>query len=88
MIRLVAILLLVVPLPAAESLDLSSPDLIAEGSEQFAKSCAVGYCHGSEGAASARARIAGSCLGPSRAVSRHVGRSAWYGHARVEGSDS
>ena len=49
MIVLIAILLLVVPLPATESLDLSSPELIAEGSAQFAKSCAVGYCHGSEG---------------------------------------
>ncbi len=36
---------------AAESLDLSSPALIAEGSVLFAKSCAVGYCHGSEGRA-------------------------------------
>ena len=33
----------------AQSLDLSSTDLIAEGAVQFAKSCAVGYCHGSEG---------------------------------------
>ena len=33
----------------AATIDLSSPELIAQGSEQFAQSCAVGYCHGSEG---------------------------------------
>ncbi len=49
MTRLAAALLLAIPLPAAESLNLSSPELIAEGSALFAKSCAVGYCHGSEG---------------------------------------
>lgn len=47
--RLVVALLLAASLHAAGSLDLSSPELIAEGSALFAKSCAVGYCHGSEG---------------------------------------
>lgn len=41
--------LLLTPLLLAESIDLSSPELIADGSELFAKNCAVGYCHGSEG---------------------------------------
>ena len=49
MIRCVIPLLLAVSLLGAESVDLSSPELIAAGSAQFAKSCAVGYCHGSEG---------------------------------------
>ena len=49
MTRLATLLLVAVPLPGVESLDLSSPELIAEGSAQFGKSCAVGYCHGSEG---------------------------------------
>ena len=49
MMRLFVALFLTAPLLAAESLDLSSPELIAEGSALFAKSCAVGYCHGSEG---------------------------------------
>ena len=34
---------------SAEPIDLSSPELVAEGAKQFAQSCAVGYCHGSEG---------------------------------------
>lgn len=42
-------LLLALPVLAADSVDLSSPELIAQGSSQFAQSCAVGYCHGSEG---------------------------------------
>ncbi len=33
----------------AESIDLAGPDLIADGDQHFAQSCAVGYCHGSEG---------------------------------------
>lgn len=45
-----AILLLAASLPAAaESIDLASPEMIADGSALFAKNCAVGYCHGSEG---------------------------------------
>jgi len=47
--RVVVALLLVGGLPAADRVDLASEDLIEEGSAQFAKSCAVGYCHGSEG---------------------------------------
>ena len=43
------VLLLVAGLQAADRVDLASEDLIEEGSAQFAKSCAVGYCHGSEG---------------------------------------
>ena len=43
------VLLLVAGLQAADSVDLASEDLIEQGSAQFAKSCAVGYCHGSEG---------------------------------------
>lgn len=49
MIRLAVALLVTIPLQAAESVDLSSDEMIAEGSEIFGKSCAVGYCHGSEG---------------------------------------
>ncbi len=47
--RSVAILLAALPLYAAPTIDLSLEELISEGSAQFAKSCAVGYCHGSEG---------------------------------------
>lgn len=47
--RLAVALLCVVGLQAADTVDLASDSLIAEGSAQFAKSCAVGYCHGSEG---------------------------------------
>ena len=47
--RLAVALLSVVGLHAADTVDLASETLIAEGSAQFAKSCAVGYCHGSEG---------------------------------------
>ena len=47
--RVVVALLLVGGLQAADRVDLASEDLIEEGSAQFAKSCAVGYCHGSEG---------------------------------------
>ena len=36
----------------ASSVDLKNAALISRGSEVFAKSCAVGYCHGSEGRAS------------------------------------
>ena len=43
------VLLLVAGLQAADRVDLASENLIEEGSAQFAKSCAVGYCHGSEG---------------------------------------
>ena len=35
----------------AQSVDLVNPEFIARGSASYAKSCAVGYCHGSEGAA-------------------------------------
>ena len=49
MTRLIVALKLAATLLAAEAVDLSSPGLIAEGSAQFAQSCAVGYCHGSEG---------------------------------------
>ncbi len=35
----------------AQSVDLVNAELIARGSASYAKSCAVGYCHGSEGAA-------------------------------------
>ena len=42
-------LLLVGGLQAADRVNLASEDLIEAGSAQFAKSCAVGYCHGSEG---------------------------------------
>ena len=44
-----AVILLLVPFVRADSIDLSSPEMIADGSELFAKNCAVGYCHGSEG---------------------------------------
>ena len=47
--RVAVALLLVVGLQAADTVDLSSENLIEQGSAQFAKSCAVGYCHGSEG---------------------------------------
>lgn len=47
--RLAVALLCVVGLQAADTVDLASDSLITEGSAQFAKSCAVGYCHGSEG---------------------------------------
>ena len=49
MTRPVAALLLWLPLAGAAPLDLSSPELVAAGEAEFAKSCAVGYCHGSEG---------------------------------------
>ena len=49
MTRLLASLILGACISAAETIDLSSPDLVAEGSALYAKSCAVGYCHGSEG---------------------------------------
>ena len=51
MTRLIVTLALAVTPIVAESIDLSSPELIAQGSSQFARSCAVGYCHGSEGRA-------------------------------------
>ncbi len=51
MTRAAFTLLLASTVTGAQSLDLSSPDLIGEGAVQFAKSCAVGYCHGSEGRA-------------------------------------
>ena len=35
----------------AEAIDVSDPGLISDGAKHFAQSCAVGYCHGSEGAA-------------------------------------
>ena len=47
--RLAVALLLVAGSQAADTVDLSSENLIEQGSAQFAKSCAVGYCHGSEG---------------------------------------
>ena len=49
MTRLAVYPLLAASCLAAESLDLSSPELIADGSAMFAQNCAVGYCHGSEG---------------------------------------
>lgn len=50
--RLLAILLGLIPtVVVAQSVDLANPDFIARGAVGFAKSCAVGYCHGSEGAA-------------------------------------
>lgn len=49
MTRLALYPLLAAACLAAESLDLSSPELIADGSAMFAQNCAVGYCHGSEG---------------------------------------
>lgn len=51
MTRLIVTLALSVTAVMAGSVDLSSPELIAQGSDQFARSCAVGYCHGSEGRA-------------------------------------
>lgn len=51
MTRLAVYPLLAASCLAAESLDLSSPELIADGSALFAQNCAVGYCHGSEGRA-------------------------------------
>ncbi|MBI1355271.1 MAG: c-type cytochrome [Acidobacteria bacterium] len=33
----------------AQTLDLRAPAVIEQGAAAFAKSCAVGYCHGSEG---------------------------------------
>ena len=47
--RVAVALLLVGGLQAADRVDLASEDLVQEGSAHFAKSCAVGYCHGSEG---------------------------------------
>ncbi len=38
-------------LPAQQTLDLSDAFRIERGSQLFAQSCAVGYCHGSEGRA-------------------------------------
>ena len=49
--RVAVALLLVGGLQASDRVDLASEDLVQEGSAQFAKSCAVGYCHGSEGRA-------------------------------------
>lgn len=49
MTRSILVLLLTAGVAGAEPLDLSSPQLIGEGAVQFARSCAVGYCHGSEG---------------------------------------
>lgn len=49
MTRLAIYPLLAASCLAAETIDLSSPELIADGSAMFAKNCAVGYCHGSEG---------------------------------------
>ena len=51
MTRLIVALALAAAPIVAETVDLSSPELIAQGSDQFARSCAVGYCHGSEGRA-------------------------------------
>lgn len=51
MTRLAVYPLLAATCLAAQSLDLSSPELIADGSALFAQNCAVGYCHGSEGRA-------------------------------------
>ncbi len=48
MLRL-GLILLLAPLLRADSVDLASPEMIADGSDLFAKNCAVGYCHGSEG---------------------------------------
>ena len=45
------LLLLSATLLGQETIDLSNAELIARGSQLFAKSCAVGYCHGSEGRA-------------------------------------
>jgi putative heme-binding domain-containing protein len=46
-----AITLLIPPTLPAQSatVNLSDPAFIAKGSAQYAKTCAVGYCHGSEG---------------------------------------
>ncbi len=49
MTPLIVALALAATLVGAETVDLSDPELIAEGSVQFAQSCAVGYCHGSAG---------------------------------------
>lgn len=47
----IAALALAAGLLPAEPIDLSSPELVADGSALFAKNCAVGYCHGSAGRA-------------------------------------
>ena len=36
-------------LAQSATVNLSDPAFIAKGSAQYAKTCAVGYCHGSEG---------------------------------------
>src|SRR5262245_59267694 len=57
---------LVLPLPAAAQtgtlpvgLDLSDPQVIAQGSTLFAQSCSVGYCHGVAGKAGRGPRLRG-----------------------------
>lgn len=47
----IAALVLVPCAVLAQSVDLVNPEFIARGAAAYAKSCAVGYCHGSEGAA-------------------------------------
>ncbi len=47
----IALLFFCGALCAQETVDLSNAELIASGSQLFAKTCAVGYCHGSEGRA-------------------------------------
>jgi putative heme-binding domain-containing protein len=47
------LLLWLAPKSAAQTaIDLNDAQLIARGGEVFARSCAIGYCHGSEGRAS------------------------------------
>ena len=47
----IVLLSLASTLAGQETIDLSVAETIARGSQLFAKSCAVGYCHGSEGRA-------------------------------------
>ena len=82
--RVAVALLLVVGLQAADTVDLTSDSLIEEGSAQFAKSCAVGYCHGSEGR-SARGPALRDRVGSERAVSHHGRGPARHKHAGLEG---
>jgi putative heme-binding domain-containing protein len=49
MLRAALLLLAAATLAAQTTIDITSEDLIEQGAASYAKSCAVGYCHGTEG---------------------------------------
>ena len=51
LLLLVCACLLLSPLTAQTTVDLTNADVIAKGNDLFAKNCATGYCHGAEGRA-------------------------------------